>query len=359
VQEERTTPQSNVGETAGVAIRSGDGVLSAAWLNGVLGDSQGWPHGSIRVLTATQIGVEHGMSGRIHRVVVETERGGSRSLVVKQDRAEAVERELLFHNECATFMRDSIPACYGGTFDVETGRGALLLEDIAPAEQGDVLRGCTKARARSALSALARLHAGSWQARDTHPTTCPRWRAQPMELDRWLDRLGRAGERFPHILTRALLARLADLPDTVSIALDHLRGGPVSWVQLDTHLDNVLWRPDGTAVLLDWSNAAIGPPIADVARFLSEGVDAGSRAGLVDAYVRERQRTGSDTDLADVSSSLHWALLPLLQSAVGWAGREDLRSHGRAADVCERWLLSVCDWALGDGSRSRIGRRIL
>jgi hypothetical protein len=344
-----------VGETAGVAIPHQNRVLTSTRLNEVLVESPDWPHGSIRVLGATRIGVEHGMSGRIHRVVIDTDRGGPRSLVVKRERAEAVERALLFHHECATFMVGSIPTCYGGTVDAETQEGVLVLEDIWPADQGDVLQGCTEDRAKVALSALAQLHARSWKSTDgAHSPTLPRWGARPMERDRWLDRLTRAGERFPRIVTRAHRARLADLPDEVSVALDHLRAGPASWTQFDAHLDNVLWRSDGTAVLVDWSDAAIGPPVMDLARFLSEGLDVKSRPALVEAYIRERERHGNNVDLADVSASLHSALRPLLQSAIGWAGQEDTPA-GRGAKVCRRWLQSVCGWALGKDSGSQTG----
>lgn len=170
-----------------------------------------------------------------------------------------------------------------------------------------------------------------------------------MEPDRWVDRATRASERFPRILTHDLTARIRDLPEKVAFALDQLRDGPASWIHVDAHFDNVLWRPDGTAVLLDWCNAAIGPPVADVARFLSEGVDAGSKPALVSAYVRELRSSGvAHAGLAELRVALELALLPLPQSAVGWAGREDLASQGRPAAVCENWLRSVCVWTVSN-----------
>ena len=58
-----------------MTIPAGDAVLSSEWLSRTL---EG------RVVSATRIGVEHGFSGRVHRVVAETP-GGSVSFVVKQD----------------------------------------------------------------------------------------------------------------------------------------------------------------------------------------------------------------------------------------------------------------------------------
>ena len=323
-------------------IPAGDAVLSSAWLSGALGASPAWPHGPLQVVSATRIGREHGFSGRIHRVVAGTEGRGRLSFVVKQETSEAVERELLVRSECGELLRECVPDCFGGVSDGETGRGVLVLEDVAPADQGDVLQGCTEERAEAVVSVLARLHAASWQpGDDASSADLPRWPARPMDPDLWIDRLVRAAARFPLILTGDLTARIRHLPEQVSPVLERLRVGPAAWIHADAHLDNVLWRPDGTAVLLDWCNAAIGPPAADVARFLSEGVAAESRPALVSAYARE-----VGAGLGESSAAVALAVLPLLQSAVGWAGREDLASAGRPAAVCESWLRSVCLWAV-------------
>jgi hypothetical protein len=338
-----------------VHVPEGDEVLGSAWLGNLLEASRDWPHGSIWVGASTLIGTEHGMSGRIHRVAAETERGGSMTLVVKQEKASAVERELLFRRECGELIKDCTPDCFAGVSDSATDRGVLVHEDIAPAEQGDVLRRCSPARAETAVRALARVHSASWKPSDDHYEALPRWAAQPMESDAWIDPLARAGERFPQVLPAAIASQIHDLPEKVGIAVAKLREGPASWIQVDAHLDNVLWRTDGTAVLLDWCTAAVGPPTVDLARFLSEGIAAESRSTLISAYVDELQTSGVDRELMDVGASVEDALLPLLQAAVGWAGREDLALEGRAADVCERWLRSICGWAIANDSGSHVG----
>jgi len=325
-------------------IPQGDDVLSSGWLSEVLERSPEWRYGSVQVLSATRIGIDHGMSGRIHRVTADTKRGGSRSLVVKQEGAEAVERELLFRSKCAEHLRGSIPDCYAGVANPRTGRGVLVLEDIQPAEQGDVLGGCSDEQAKAAVSVLARLHSTTRVAtNDARLKTLPRWRAVAMESDEWADRLARASQRFPEIVTPTVFVGMGDLPEHVPVALDRLRG-PVCWMQVDTHLDNVLFRPNGTAVLLDWCNAAIGPPAADLCRFLSEGIHAKSRPALVSEYGDELRRRGVETTKAEVTAAVASALLPVVQSAVGWAGSSGLPAQGRAAEVCGRWLLSVVKW---------------
>jgi probable F420-dependent oxidoreductase len=49
------------------------------------------------------------------------------------------------------------------------------------------------------------------------------------------------------------------------------------------------------------------------------------------------------------------AVLPLLQSAVVWAGRDDLVAQGRQSDVCEAWLGHLCADAVADDRRSQVG----
>ncbi len=205
-----------------------------------------WPHGALRVLRVSRIGTEYGLSGQIHRVVAETEHGGSRSFVVKQESAAAVERELVFRSHCGGLVRGCIPDLLCGVTDAGAERGILVLEDITPAEQGDVLRGCTDEEAGAVVRVLARLHGGSWSVTaDAFTAGLPRWSAQPMEPDRWRDRLARASERFPGIL-EPIAEPLLDVPERVAAAWSVLSQGPASWLHVDAHLDNTLFRPDGT-----------------------------------------------------------------------------------------------------------------
>jgi hypothetical protein len=347
-----------LGETGDVVIPVGDGVLSSASLSSVLEESRDWLYGSVHVLDATRIGLEHGMSGRIHRVVVETARGGSQSLIVKQDGAAQVERELLFRRHCGHLVRGCIPDLFCGVTDDVAGRGVLVLEDIAPAEQGDVLHGCTQSQAEAVIRVLARLHGRSrGMVDDPGKASLPRWTVHSVEPERWRSRLDGAAKRFPGIVGLNV-QRLLDLPEKVVYAGRVLSQAPAAWLQVDAHLDNTLFRPDGTVVLLDWCNAAIGPQVIDLARFLTEGVVAPTQperaTALLSVYAEELRRLGvEDVSVVELGSSFELALLPLLQGAIGWAGRNDLEPVTRTTAVCESFLRSMCGWVLGDESGSQ------
>ena len=314
------------------------------WLNRLLAASPEWQHGSVEVLSSTRIGAEYGFSARINRVIARPTGGGSVSFVIKEESVEAVDRELLFHRENGATLRGVVPQCFGGQC-LGGGEGVLLLEDVSPAEQGDVLLGCSDEQAKAVVRALARVHGASERSREhSFPAGLPRWPGRPMEPARWADRLARAAKRFPQILPPPLIARLQDLPETAAADLERLWAGPASWLHVDAHLDNVLWRPDGTAVLLDWCNAAIGPPAVDLVRLLTDGIDAGSRperaAALVSTYKDELESTGVP-DVGDIDLPV----ATVVQSAVEWAGRPQEREpEGRTAAVRENFLRSSCAW---------------
>jgi thiamine kinase-like enzyme len=343
-----------VRETGTVRIPAGDAVLSSEWLSGALATFRDWPHGAVRVESATRIGVGYGLSGgQIHRVVAQTERGAKCAFVVKQDRAAEVDRELLFRRHGGELLGGCLARCFGGLSDTESGRGVLVLEDVAPARQGDVLAGCTKEQARAVMRVLARVHGASWSINDDAvPRSLPRWRPAAMDRERWADRLGRARERFPEIVSPSVFAEIRDLPEQVASAVEQLTRGPASWIHVDAHLDNVLWRPDGTAVLLDWCSASIGPPAADLARFLTEGVVDAKQperlTALLSTYAEELRLHGAQVEPVELKAGFALALRPLLQGVVGWAGREDLELAGRTASLCENFLRSVCDWSMSD-----------
>lgn len=337
-----------------------DSSLDLRWLADAAKRSPEWPYGAIKAKHAVRINAEYGLSGgAVYRVSADTERSGSVSFVVKTEGAEATERALRFHLTIGREVAGRVPECFGGLVDRERDLGLLLLDDVSPAEQGDVLRGCTDVQAESATQSLARIHAASWNKLDDAaaprlPPRLPHWSPRPMEPDLWSERLAAASERFPQILTSSLAKRLEQTPARLVRATESLGAGPTCWIHSDAHLDNVLFRQDGTAVLIDWSGAVVGPPAVDVARLFTEGLDAGAKPErarkLLSAYVAELNVNGiTNVGTDDLSRSLSDGLAVLLQSAVGWAGRDENREpRVRMRALQENLLRSVCAWASSD-----------
>jgi aminoglycoside phosphotransferase (APT) family kinase protein len=284
--------------------------------------------------------------GDVYRLRADSERGDAFSFVLKREGAEAVERALCFHRAAGLRVAGSVPACLGGLVDKRSDTGVLLLEDVAPATQGDVLAGCSDHQALAAVRSLAQVHAATWGEAEV----LPRWEVRALTSDEWAARLSAAADRFPDILTGLLANRLRELPRQVEAAIDSLEGAGACWIHADAHLDNVLFRADGRAVLLDWSGAVVGPPAVDLARFLTEGVNAGAREDLahdlVSAYARSLADRVGSVLLEDVWGALSNGLAVLLQSAIGWAAREEKREPRRRMQALQENLLrSACNWA--------------
>jgi aminoglycoside phosphotransferase (APT) family kinase protein len=110
--------------------------------------------------------------------------------------------------------------------------------------------------------------------------------------------------------------RLGDVPvgDLAAAGLPTRFGAPDAVVHLDFHPDNIMLTADGP-VVFDWTNAALGPPAADVAfawvigatttvdgsRWLRAVVNA-LRHRLVDRFVDSCGRAGALALLPDVAA---------------------------------------------------------
>jgi hypothetical protein len=323
-------------------------------VNAVAAVSPEWPHGTVDVRSAARVGAAYGLSGgAVYRVEAESDRGPF-SFVVKQEDAAAVERALTFHRVVGPDVPGSIPTLLGGAVDDDAGTGVLLLEDVAPAVQGDALVPCTDAEAVAVVRAIAHVHA----VRPGADAGLP-WRAQALQQDEWAARLDAAAARFPRILTAGVRDRLGDISARARDAVAELEAAPAAWIHGDAHLDNVLFRSDGTAVVLDWSGPVVGPPAVDLARVLTEGVNAGARGGLavvlVAAYLDELAARGPAVDADELWRALGAALALLVQTAVSWAAREEEREPvARIRALQENLLRSAVAWASNERLSARL-----
>lgn len=73
--------------------------------------------------------------------------------------------EVMLYREAAHRAEIKTPAMYVAEIN-PSGDFVLLLEDMAPAEPGDQMRGCTLNEARMALCEAAKLHAAFWNDTD-------------------------------------------------------------------------------------------------------------------------------------------------------------------------------------------------
>lgn len=271
--------------------------MTAAWLAGALGA----PAGAVAALDARPVGT--GQMGTSVRYTLDwTPARAPRSVVCKFASPDPTSRqtglalrtyevEVNFYRLLASTVGIRVPACHTAEIDLATGEFVLVLEDLAPAEQGDQLAGCSTAEAALALEELAKLHA-------------PRWADERLAALPWLNRntpdaLAASSAMLPALLPGFLAryaARLA--PDEVGVA-ERLMGSLGRWFGLreppfaiqhgDYRIDNMLF---GTAsggpplAVVDWQTAVWGPPVADVAYFLGASLPTETRRASEPALVR-------------------------------------------------------------------------
>ncbi len=202
------------------------------------------------------------------------------------------EKEVRFYQHLAPHLPMRTPAAYHADIDVTTAAFVLLLEDMAPAEQGDQLAGCSVDEAAVAVRELVGLHA-------------PRWGDPGLAGYDWLATNPEQGRALALAMLPALWDGFrgrygADIPDHVHQAGDiffshlapYLEAPPAEAVTIvhgDYRLDNLLFdpTPGGTPIaVVDWQTCATGRGAADVAYFIGAGLQADDRRVAEDDLVR-------------------------------------------------------------------------
>ncbi|MEX2393627.1 MAG: phosphotransferase [Actinomycetota bacterium] len=184
-------------------------------------------------------------------------------------------KEVSFYRHLVDGLEIRTPQVYYADIDDSGVVFILLMQDMAPAEQGDQLAGCTPEVARAALREMVGLHAPRWndatlkqfdwlysdpeQGRSMSLSMLPMlWNGF---VDRYDDQLSDEVRTAGRTLFENIGAYVADL------------GGPKTIVHGDYRLDNLLLGPgtDDVAVV-DWQTIAYGPAASDAAYFIGAGL---------------------------------------------------------------------------------------
>ncbi|WP_433502075.1 aminoglycoside phosphotransferase family protein [Pseudonocardia halophobica] len=265
--------------------------VTPEWLTGALG-------GPARVTTvrAERIGTGLvGQSVRFH-LTWDTPGAGPATVVGKfpspdpksRERGRAggeYRREVRFYQRLAAGAGLRLPGCRLASYDEATGDFTLLLDDLAPARQGDQLAGCTPDEAAAVLAEAARLHAAYW--------------ADPrLDAEDWLRRPHPEREATGALLTRLWPGFQAeygpDLPaGGAELGARFVETLPV-WAERDTaprclahgdlRVDNVLFGA-GRPVVVDWQTVGQASAASDVAYLLGASLTVADRRAHEDALL--------------------------------------------------------------------------
>jgi hypothetical protein len=200
------------------------------------------------------------------------------------------EKEVRFYQHLAPELPICTPTVFHADIDPATASFVLLMQDMAPAEQGDQLAGCAVGVAESAIDELVNLHA-------------PRWGDPTLAELEWLYGDPEAGRAFLGMLLPNLWAgfkeRYAEvLAPHVTPVGEELFGNLATYLtpsgvpQTITHgdyrLDNLLLDPQSGQVkgVVDWQTVSVGPALNDVAYVIGAGLLADDRRPVEEALVR-------------------------------------------------------------------------
>ena len=290
-----------------------------------------WPHGHISILETYRIGVDFGFSGAVYRIRVSTE-SGTHTLVAKYENPDQIETAVSLYRHAGHHLVGSIPILYGHSDE------AMVFEDVAPAMQGDDSKLATRDQKHRLIVLLARFHAATWlETIGSAPGGLKQWSVRPWDEKRWESRINGAKQRYPEQMTLELEHRLVKLHQEIPTAIEELAGRPMSWTHRDMTMDNVLWRPDGSPVLLDWSNAAIGPPVTDLIPLL--GVKTpGEPEWAIRAYNAALSDNGVTVANKVIEEWLKLDIRLLVRGIVGFSGLPGEPEQPRLADWRDRTL---------------------
>lgn len=184
-------------------------------------------------------------------------------------------REVEFYRRLAPTARVSTPEVYGTALDDSSGRFVLMMEDLAPAEQGDQLQGVGLDQARLVVDEAAKLHGSHWGdpaiedlawvsgTRASPPSSATPEMVQAL----WAGFRERYGPR--------LSADCVEVGEQLTRnfqGFGALRDGPKCLTHNDYRPDNMMFAtPAGgkPVTVLDWQSVSFGTGAVDVAYFLA------------------------------------------------------------------------------------------
>jgi aminoglycoside/choline kinase family phosphotransferase len=271
--------------------------LTAEWLTDALRAGGSIQRGIVKSFDVKALGGTRGASGELARVRLEydDEENAPRSLVAKfaskypekreyLHQAGFYEREVRFYQELADRVKFRTPRCYHGAIDAETGHFVLLLEDLAPARNGERAAGCSLADAQLAIREIAKFHAAWWENRQlaemgwvrSFGTAATRQHLHELYQNSWDPFL----EKIKPDLVETVLEIGQRFGGKVMEVLDQFHAPPRTLVHNDYMLDNLFFGAQGDAVefaVVDWQFLTYGCGMLDVASFLGGNVSIEDR----------------------------------------------------------------------------------
>ena len=221
-------------------------------------------------------------------------------------------KEVRFYQELQSQVFIRTPTCFFAEIVDQGPDFFLLLQDLAPAEQGDQLLGCTPAVAACALRELVGLHAPGWCNEGLRSLTWLRDEQTAPAIDTMdLYRLQLPGfvERFAPLVEADEIAIIQALGQAKQSPLSAQLPEVFSLIHVDYRLDNLLIQQTGDAyqvTAVDWQSITLGAPLNDVAYFVGAGLEPGVRRPAEEQLIRDYHQGLMDRGVQNFSWQQCW-----------------------------------------------------
>ncbi len=276
-----------------VAIPNSAVEITAEWLRASVRPEDAAAFAKLTSVKAERFGAGVGTSTEIHRLRLGYAPGaepGPPTLIAKlhspipEVRAVArgwgtYQREAQFYRDIAATIAMRIPKAYVAEFDPLSDDFVLVMEDLAPARNGDQVAGLSLDQARMALEEIAALHAGWWN----RPELADLGGAiQPFGDGLWVGTGARHAAAWPlfepFVAERASpeLVRIGErMASAIEPMMVDMARGARSLCHGDFRADNLMFAPDGggaALITIDWQATLQARGAFDVGTLMSMSV---------------------------------------------------------------------------------------
>lgn len=290
-------------------IPDGAEQITPDWLRASVRQPDAATFANLTSIRAERLGEGVGMLTNLHRLHLDYAPGaapGPATLIAKRPSAipqvlqiarawGLYEREVLFYRDIASAVSLRVPKAYVTQFDPQTHDFALVLEDLAPAVDGNQITGLPLEYAKLALDALADLHAGWWNRSELAAIAAT---IQPFGEGPWAGtgaRLAAAWPAFKPFLDGRASPALIRVGERMSASIERLMADlatpPRTLCHGDFRADNLMFsQGEGGPALatIDWQVALQARGAVDVSQLLSISVTTDLRRahepGLLRGY---------------------------------------------------------------------------
>ncbi len=196
-------------------------------------------------------------------------------------------KEVFFYNEIASSVEIQTPIIHYADIIAETHDFAIIMEDLAPGEQGDQLKGCTVDDAAIALEELAKLHGPRWgdeslenyellgsrAATEPDPAKSIYQMVQSGFLDKYASRLASRD----HEMVLGVGEKMGEYADYQ---------GEKTLIHIDYRLDNMMFGGPYSLAVVDWQSISLGCAFNDLSYFMGTSLIPDDRAANEEALVK-------------------------------------------------------------------------